>query len=358
MAIGAAETPGLALHATPRILVIRLRRFGDLLLTTPTLRALRLAYPAARIDVLVAAGFHQVLLNNPHLDELLVLEPRWKGAVRMVRACRQGHYDTVIDLQSSPRTLPFVLATGAAVRVGWQKRWVRDWVYNRLVPGWDDPVYVARNTLRVAAAIGVGPPPDLRLDLAISPADRARAAHLFERATLDPQRPVVALSVVANVARKQWPPEHYAALADRLIRTHGTQIILSSAVTEVEQVRAVVTRMRERPALWNYGPTTLQELGALYARCDLWVGNDGGPKHVATAAGCPTIVIIKSGDERFWTDCVEAEDQHAVVPPAHAGESVAAITVEEVEKSVRSCLERLATRWAWAQVPTRGATEH
>ncbi len=340
MPIGGAETPGPALHSPLGILVIRLRRFGDLLLSTPTLRALRLAYPGARIDVLVAAGFHQVLINNPHIDRLLVLEPGWLGMVRMLRACRYGHYDTVVDLQSSLRTLLFVLASAARVRVGWQKRWVRDWAYNRVVPGWNDPVYVARNTLRAAAAVGVAPPPDLKLDLAISSADRARVASLCERAALDSQRPVVALSVVANVPRKQWPPEHYAALADRLIQAYGTQIILTSGVAEIEQVRAVVTRMRERPALWNYGATTIQELGALYERCHLWVGNDGGPKHVATAAGCPTIVIIKAGDERFWTDCTPGSLQMAVQPGDGASAlDLGAVTVEQVYECASQYLD-------------------
>ena len=84
------------LGRSPRILVIRLRRFGDLLLITPTLRAIRTTYPEARLDVLASAGFHQVLVGNPHLDALLVLEPGGAAWRRMVRRCYRGGYDAVL----------------------------------------------------------------------------------------------------------------------------------------------------------------------------------------------------------------------------------------------------------------------
>jgi ADP-heptose:LPS heptosyltransferase len=104
--------------------------------------------------------------------------------------------------------------------------------------------------------------------------------------------------------------------------------------------------MRERPMLWNYGETSLQELGALYEHCHLWIGNDGGPTHVATAVGCPTVVIIKPGDERFWTDGAEGSGQFAVrpAPGAQPIDSPAAIAVEQVQAVVGRCIASLDTR--------------
>ena len=229
--------------------------------------------------------------------------------------------------------MPFVLASCARIRVGWKKRSGRDWAYNRLLPGWNDPIYVARNMLRLAAVIGVPPTRDLRLELAISAAERAKAASLFASAGIDSARLIIGLSVVANLAYKAWPLESYAVLADRLIKTHGAQVVLTNGPGELEQVRAVVKRMQQRPALWDYGRTSIQELGAIYERCHLWIGNDGGPKHVATAAGCPTIVIIDSGSARVWTECGEDTGQVAV----HAARAIqsqnylaAAVGIEQV----------------------------
>jgi heptosyltransferase-2 len=340
----AAATTAATFGASARLLVIRLRRFGDLLLATPTLRAIRSTYPAARIEVLAQAGFHQVLIGNPHIDDVLILEPGVAAFGRLLTTCRRRNYDAVIDLQSSSRSLPFVLASCARIRVGWQKQTGRDWAYNRLVPGWNDPIYVARNTLRMAAAIGVPPARDVRLDLAVSAAERVNAARLFTSAGITSARPIIALSVVATAAFKAWPIESYAVLADRLIETHGAQVVLTNGPGELEQVRAVVTRMRQRPALWDYGQTTIQGLGALYERCDLWIGNDGGPKHVAAAVGCPTIVIIYSGNERVWAECSEGTGQIAVhaAPENQPPGSYPAVGIEEAYAVVRRYLDRAA----------------
>jgi ADP-heptose:LPS heptosyltransferase len=332
-----------ALGESPRILAIRLRRLGDLLLVTPTLRAIRSAYPAARIEVLVQAGFHQVLVGNPHIDDVLVLERGFAAWRRLLITCRRRNYDAVLDLQSSSRSAPFVLASCARLRVGWQKQTGRDWVYNRLVSGWNNPIYVARNTLRMAAVIGVPPPRDLHLELPVSAAERANAAHLFAKAGIDSARLIIGLSVVATAAYKAWPLEHYAVLADRLIETHGAQVVLTNGPGQLDQVRAVVKRMHQRPALWNYGQTTIQGLGALYERCHLWIGNDGGPKHIATASGCPTIVIIDSGSAPVWTESGEDTDQVAVhaSPAIRSQESHAtAVGIEEAYAAASRYLSR------------------
>ncbi len=338
------STLGPALATSARILVVRLRRLGDVLLLTPTLRAIRLAYPAARLDVLTLAGFDQVLINNPHVDRLLVLERGISSWLRVTGICRAARYDAVLDLQSSPRSALFVLTSGVQVRVGWEKQRPRDRIYNHLVPGWNDPIYVARKLPRVAAAIGVPAPADVRLELAVSGADRERAAALFTQAGIRSDRPIVAISAAAKVRDKQWLPERYAEVADGLVRTHGAQLVLTAAADEVEQVRAVVARMQERPALWGYGATTIQELAAMYERCHVWIGNDGGAKHIATAAGCPTVVIIRTGGERLWTDCANDPDQVVVsAPPGREqSEPLATATVEQVCDAVAPFLHRRA----------------
>jgi len=217
----------------------------------------------------------------------------------------------------------------------------------------------------LAAELGVPPPRDLRLELAVSAADRANAARRFASAGIDSARLIIGLSVVASAAYKAWPVESYAVLADRLIKAYGAQVVFTNGRGELEQVRAVVNRMHERPALWDYGQTTIQELGALYERCHLWIGNDGGPKHVATAAGCPTIVIIDSGSARVWTERGDDTGQVAVHPaPAIQSRNslAAAVGIEEVYAAASRYLsqailprrDRHSTALT-SRVPTEGA---
>lgn len=327
MRMKAAGVPAQGDPKSPRILVIRLRRIGDLLLTTPTLRAIRRAFPSCQLDVLVSAGFELPLAGNPHLDELWVLRSGVRAWLSMVASCRRRHYDIVLDTQSSTRSLLLVASSGARLRVGWRKRAVRNWAYNRLLDGWNEPVYIVRKTLRMAEAIGVPPTTDLRPELVISSADRERVRKLFASNQLTSDRPVVALSVVANQAPKRWSAHGFAELADRLVHTDGAQIVLTSGPGEIEQVRAVVERMHQRPALWNYGTTTLAELGAVYEHCDLWIGNDGAPKHVATAVGCPTLAINKTAAKAVWVD-TEDNEQFEMRPLVDDAQNGAAAVVD------------------------------
>lgn len=298
-----------------RILLVQLRYMGDVLLCTPALRAARRRYPGARIDFLTAAPGADALAGNPFADEILAWRPGLREAWALRRELRGRRYDLVVDFQSMPRTARLVHATRAPLRLGVRGRGLRNRLYTHLVSKEPDAVYVARQKLNVLAPLGIEPPPEseLSLDLAIGPEERRRAREVWERHGLAADRPVVAVSPVSREPFKQWGAARWAEVADG-IADAGARILVTSGPGEREQAEAVVRRMRH-PAVWDYGPTTLRELGALYERCALWVGNDGGPKHVAAAAGTPTLTVIRWRIGSHWTDAMAAVP-HAFIDAA------------------------------------------
>lgn len=333
-----------------RILVVRLRRIGDILLHTPTLRAIRKAYPSAAIDVLVQEGFEPALAGNPNFDRLIVAAHSARRRFAALRQCARARYDVVLDFQTSLRSVPFVVASGAPVRVGWRKRGALDWAYTHLAPRRSAPSYGARDVARLAAVIGVDCGDDLRLEIAVAAADRSDVASLFARAGIDERRPIVAVSAVAAADRKRWLAERYAAVADHVIAACGAQVVFTSGPGEIPQVRSVVERMRRRAALCSHEATSLAELAAIYERCHLWIGNDGGPKHVATAAGCPTVMITAAGEEDLWSDALDPH-QCAVSPadpPRAAGRPLDGVTEGQVIAAVSAMIERLRGEGAFA----------
>ena len=118
-----------------KILLIRLRLIGDVVFTTPLLRALRRAYPDARIAYLVEREAAPVVEHNPHLDEVIVA-PRTRGVRRIVDdlalglRLRRERFDLVLDLHGGPRSAWLTWASGAPERIGYDITG-RRWMYTR-----------------------------------------------------------------------------------------------------------------------------------------------------------------------------------------------------------------------------------
>ena len=121
-----------------RVLLIRLRLIGDVVLSTPLIRALRRTFPDASLSYLVERDAAAVVSGNPHLDEVIVVErtrglARLKDDIRLAWRLRRGRFDVVIDMHGGPRSSWLALATGAPERIGYDIAG-RHWMYTRTVP--------------------------------------------------------------------------------------------------------------------------------------------------------------------------------------------------------------------------------
>jgi ADP-heptose:LPS heptosyltransferase len=296
--------------APRRILLLQLYHLGDVILTTPAIRATRVAFPHARLDFATGSLGAQALEDNPHLDNVLV-EPRLFDIFR-------AKYDAVIDMHSVPRTARVVAASRAKRRVGLRGRGPRNLAYSQLLPREQRSVYMARQKLRLLAPLGVDTETaSLQLELTLKPEHHARASKIFDEQGL--QGRVAAISPVSKHEFKQWGAAKWAAVGDALAE-RGAQILITSGPGEREQASAVASMMKHR-AVWEYGPTSVRDLAALYARCVVWLGNDGGPKHIAVAAGTPTITIYRRNLGGVWSDPADSR-QVALNSGAETLESV------------------------------------
>lgn len=293
-----------ALERARAILVIRHRAGGDLLLTTPTLRALRAVAKDARIDVLASRGMGQLLAGNPDVDRVIEFDRKSLRSQAMLYArMARGGYDAVLDLVSSPRTAFVTRLTRAPLRIGYDISG-RKGAYTLRVPR--EPLgpdgrprirYAPEAGLDLLHAAGV---PPRGLDLTFRLLDTARAS--IDRwlaspdARRDGSRPLAACLPTGTWTAKTWAPERFAEAMDALAR-ESTVIWLwgPGERAAVESARA----MMRAPSLLA-PPTDWQELGALLARCAVLVSNDSGPKHVAVALGVPTVTIFGPTHPGTW----------------------------------------------------------
>lgn len=289
------------LGTTPRVLIVRPRKIGDMVLMTPLLRTVRRAYPGATLVVLAQPPCDQVLANNPHVDAV------WRypsdgdlgGYLALARRVRRMRFDAIVDAFGTPATARLTRIAQAPRRIGPRLRG-RAWAYT-------DPVVLPADGTYVGATLGrLLWPLGLRLDrlgteMFPGQEDRDYARQVLQNFPIAKDQPLVAIGPAVGQAHRRWSADGFARLADALIDRWGARILFVRGPGEAPTVNAVRAAMRSA-ALPDYPETrTLTQLAALLARCSLFIGHDTGTRHVAIAMGVPTVGIFGKSRPATWT---------------------------------------------------------
>jgi predicted lipopolysaccharide heptosyltransferase III len=286
--------------APERILVIKLRYVGDVLLATPVLSRLRESFPKAHLAMLVNAGTDDVVRDHPALNEVLVLE---RGSLirqwRFVRELRRRRFDLVVDLTDADRSALLCWLSSAPVRIGYngEGRW-RGVLYTQVVAADRFAMHTVRYHLQAMEALGLtGPPPAPML--IVAPEVRREADRLLREAGVDGARPFACLHPGARWWFKAWPAERFAALADLIqTETRAQALFLGS-----DQDRSFESRIADgmKTAFRSLiGKTSLRALAAVLERAALMVSNDNGPMHMGAALRVPVIGLFGPSDPAIW----------------------------------------------------------
>ena len=211
-----------------------------------------------------------------------------------------------------------VAATGAAQRIGERTGTPADWVYTHLLPPQPGPRYVTDKWLSFTAPLGTDEASrrDFTLEIGVGEAERQWAEREWQRLGFSGDHSVLAVSAVTKDYFKQWGFERWAAVADAL-QDRGYRVLLTHGPGERDQAASVAALMHN-PPVWDHSETTPAQLAALYERCALWIGNDGGPKHIAAAAGVPTVAVHRWTIGPEFTDTSEGSP-HRYVERAPSG---------------------------------------
>lgn len=314
------------------VLLIRLRLIGDVVLSTPVVRALRRAFPDARLAYLVEREAAPVVLGNPHLDEVIIAD-RSRGLSRVVddlrlaRQLRQRRFDVVIDMHGGPRSSWLTFATGAPVRVGYEIPG-RTWMYTRTAarPRQLRPRHSVLNQWDLLDAIDgwTGASADPAADPVEMPLDSAADARIAARllaAGITPAHELIVVHVSANNPFRRWPEPAFTALVTGLARaSERRRLVLSSGPSDSTAAGRIAAGAREQlgtrdaARVVDFGEFDLAELRALIGRSHLFIGGDTGPLHVAATTATPVVAVygptlpVRSTpwrDPRLFTASVE-----------------------------------------------------
>ena len=280
-------------------LVIKLRYVGDVLLATPTLHALKRASPAARLTMLVNRGTEEVLLGNPDLDDIMVLD---KGSLaaqwRFASELRRRRFDRVIDLTDADRSAFLSLISGAPVRIGFNdERRLRGRCYSLVVHG-DAGGHRIERDLAALAPLGVAAD-DRTPRLWLTPENEARAGERLARLGVQSDERFVVLQPGARYWFKAWPADRFAELADRLVSRYGCRVLIGGSPQEQDLAHRIQQTAKSRPVSFA-GQTTLKEFAGIVKCAALFVGNDSGAMHIASAVGTPVVALFGPSNPAEW----------------------------------------------------------
>ncbi|MBI5818091.1 MAG: putative lipopolysaccharide heptosyltransferase III [Verrucomicrobia bacterium] len=307
------------------ILIVQLGDIGDVVLTTPTIRAVKEAHPDARVSILVRPPFGDLLRADPNLHEVIGLVKSGGSVfhalgeqVRFIRRLRQARYDLVIHLRTGDRGSILTLLTGARERVGWGVGPGQNWkriCFTRVIrdspPGPPTVHPGANQSLRMVRAIGMDTT-DSTPRLHVAPADHARAVELLAECGLTPDGQWVTINPCARWKYKEWDGGKWREVMDRLWEAHRLPAVLIGSREEAAACDGIIAGCKGR-AFNLAGKTSLGELAALIAMSTLHLGVDSAAPHIAAAVGTSTVTIHGPTDWRAWRI---ADDRHRMVTPA------------------------------------------
>ncbi len=311
-----------------RILLLRLERIGDLLMTVAAIADVRAQAPSARIDLVTGSWNGPLARLIPGVDAVEALDAPWLsrtagsggyGAlVQRARRWRRRRYDLAINFEGDIRSNLLLALSGAPRRIGFGMAGGAP-LLTTCVP-YDPARHVAVNAVRLLDEAFGRPGPSgarrlegwpadeaARLDrlraappaLRFPPAAAAKATALL--GALPPGLPLVGVHVSGGRAIKQWAPDRFADLAARLASARGATIVMTGASGDrplVDRVRgALPSGVRVVDVA---GALDIVGLGALLARLDVFITGDTGPMHLAAAAGAPVVAIFGPSSPVRW----------------------------------------------------------
>lgn len=298
-----------SLDGIKMILLIQLGDIGDVVLTTPTIKALKENNPSGEIFVLLRENAGGLIEDCPWVDGV-VLVSKDKRKVReeivyqkdFLLELRKKRFDLAIDLRTGTRGAILSFLSGARLRLGryaddgrlWRNR-----LFTHLIrPENELNQYSALHSLNILA------PLELRIkntspELIVTKEKETSAANILKKEKVPPDKPIIALHPFSRWRYKEWPIRNYVKLINHISSRYRVSIVITGSTDEKGRVDEIFKK--SKIDVYNLaGKTSIGELAGVLKKCNLLIGIDSAPMHIAAAVGTPTITIFGPSSPITW----------------------------------------------------------
>ena len=329
-----------------RVLIVRLDRIGDVLLSTPVIKAVRDACPKAYIAVMARRHAKEILEGNPYLNEVIIYEKtgRERGFFRnlsFIRNLRRKKFDVALILHPTSRTHLLISLAGIPVTIGYNKKW--GFLLSKKIPhtkhyGLKHEIEYVLDMMRYTGV----EPKSASMHMPINSRSEDRVTAYFRVKGIGKDDLCIAVNPGASCISKRWSPEKFARAAGRLVEKYGAKVIILAGKDD-KVLGDKVASLLDKNCINLSGKTTIGDVASVLRRVKLFISNDSGPVHIASAVGTPVIAIFGRSDRglspRRWgptgeRDIVLHKDVGCVECLAHkcakGFKCLEAVTVEDV----------------------------
>ncbi|PIQ85324.1 MAG: lipopolysaccharide heptosyltransferase II [Candidatus Omnitrophica bacterium CG11_big_fil_rev_8_21_14_0_20_43_6] len=289
------EDPLKASLIFKRILVARTDRLGDVLLSTPVIKALRKKFPQSHISMLVSPYTEDVLKGNPDVDEIITLDKDgknkgWWSSFKLAWILRKKKFDLAVVLHPTSRVHLLTFLAGIPKRLGYDRKLgflLTDRIKHTKQLG---EKHESEYALDLVRYLGIEPQ-DKALFMPIRPESEKWAQALFSQVGIKADDKLLVIHPAASCHSRIWPGERFAEVADQLAGKYGFKVVIACGPKDMQKAEAVIKNMRTA-ALNLAGKTSISQLASLLKRSQLFISTDSGPMHVASTLGVPVITIF------------------------------------------------------------------
>lgn len=275
-----------------RILIVRTDRLGDLILSTPVIKNIKMQFPSAELSFMCSSYARQALLANPYLVEIIVCDKGgFKDWLKLVLYLRKRKFDWAIILHPTVRVHLLTFFAGIPRRIGWDRKkgWLlTDRIKHNKQEGLKHELEYNLDILRYLDI----PIRDKSLYFPLFPEAWASVKVLPQAQGLIIGEYIV-INPLASCPSKRWPQEYFSQLIKLLKDKFKLPIVIISSKAEAHFADLLV---RENQVIDLRGKLDLLALGALLKNAKLFISNDSGPVHIAAAFNTPVISIFGRND--------------------------------------------------------------
>lgn len=280
-----------------KILMVRLDKIGDVLLSTPAIKAVRDAYPDSHIAFMVQPYAKDIVEGNPYLNEVICYNKKEGlfGNLGFIMKLRRKSFDLAIILHPTVRTHIVTLLAGIALRVGYDKK--MGFLLTNKIPHSKElgEKHEIDYTLDILKNIGIAPK-DRSLYMPLKSESEKRIKDIFNRNNIKETDMVISVNPGASSASKRWSAERFARVSDSIIERYGARIIVLAGTADKFFGDRTASLIR-KGCINLSGNTSVADLASALKRSCLFISNDSGPVHIACALGTPVVAIFGRSDK-------------------------------------------------------------